>query len=51
MGFPAASAGREPRNRTHNPWYRPVIPANRYPPVRRTDSWTMGTGLRRDDGW
>src|SRR2546423_6387440 len=27
MGFPAASAGPEPRNRTHNPSYRPVIPA------------------------
>jgi len=27
MDFPAASAGPEPRNRTHNPSYRPVIPA------------------------
>jgi len=27
MDFPAASAGPEARNRTHNPSYRPVIPA------------------------
>jgi len=51
MGFPAASAGPEPRNRTQIRHTGPSHRRNRYPPIGCADSWTMGPGLRRDDGW